>query len=420
MAVDIRKSKLRAVDELQPHPRNYRDHPEDQLRELTESIRTHGFYRNVVVSSDGYILAGHGVVQAARELGMAKVPVVEIPVEHSHPAALQVLTGDNALPGMSKDDADRLRDVLLELSSEGMLGGTGYTQRQVDALAAVANGGDLDPDHTPIALPDATVSLPGDLWVLGEHRLLCGDSTERDSYEFLLDDDVADIVDRCNSLAEIAGSWLEEQTLSRVCDAHGSNTDAAAAPYVLRPDGAGTALYSATADTPGDQAPNGTRLTNNALVDEEDLESAREVLASMKDSRGKRVAMPMSRCVLLVPDALVGVASKIIRSEYVPGVENEVSNWGPRGLYQPRLISSPRLDDISTSAWYLGDFKKQFVRKWKLRMEYVTLSGDTQKFLDTRVAFQARLAWDVEVGARDYVYVVQSLSGTTYTPTVYV
>ena len=115
----------------------------------------------------------------------------------------------------------------------------------------------------------------------------------------------------------------------------------------------------------------------------------------------------------------MGAAAKILNSELVPGVENEVSNWGPRGQYRPKLLSSPKLDDISTTAWYLGAFRRQFIRKWKLRFEYVTLSGDTKDFLERRIAFQARIGWDVEIGATDYVYVVQNLSSTTFVPTNY-
>lgn len=234
--------------------------------------------------------------------------------------------------------------------------------------------------------------------------------------EAIEENEIADIVMRVNALARIASDRIEEQTLERVTDKTGSNTTAAAAPYVYMPNGSGTALYSATANTPGTQAPSGTRVANNPLVDHESLDDARTVLAAMKDKRGKRISVPFSDVKLLVPDALVGVAAKIRNSELVPGNENEVNNWGPRGMWRPGVLSSPKLDDISTSAWYMGAFKSQFVRKWKLSFEYVTMSGTTQEFLDRRIAFQARIAWDVEIGATEYVYVVQNLSGTTYTP----
>ncbi len=229
--------------------------------------------------------------------------------------------------------------------------------------------------------------------------------------ETIEENDVTNIVDRINALAEIANERIEEQTLRRVCDIDGS-ADSATEPYVLRPDGSGTGLYSATANTPGTRAPSGTRVKSNALADDTDLENARALLVKMLNSRGKRINIPMSQAQLVVPDALIGIATYLTKSELMPGTVNELNVWGPRGRYQPQIVSSPKLDDLSTSAWYLGNFKKQFRRKWKLRMEYVTLGMDTESFLRSRIAFQARIAWDVEIGALDYVYVVQNLSGT--------
>jgi len=225
----------------------------------------------------------------------------------------------------------------------------------------------------------------------------------------------ADIVSRINALGEIAADWIEEQTLYRVTDHYGSGA-APAEPYVYRPAGTGTQLYSASANTPGTRAPSGNRITSNALSDETDLEAARVRLATMKNARGKRINVPYSERILLVPDAIVGKALKISNSEYVPGVENEVSNYGPIGKWripQERIISTPRLDDLSASAWYYGAFKRQFVRKWKLRFEYVTLGQDTQAYLNSRIAFQARIAWDCEIGARDYIHTIQNLSAST-------
>jgi len=230
--------------------------------------------------------------------------------------------------------------------------------------------------------------------------------------EAIEENDLANIVQRVNQLGEIAAEFVEEQTLRRVCDIDGSAASAAE-PYVLRPNGAGTSLYSTTANTPGTRAPSGTRVNSNALADESDLEAVRDVLAAMKNSRGKRIAIPMSRCKLLVPDALAPTAMRLLNSEYTPDVPNEFNPWGPRGSYRPALVSSPKLDDLSTTAWYLGWFEKQFLRKWKLRFEYVTLTDSTESFLKSRLAFQARVAWDCEIGATDYVYVVQSLSGTS-------
>jgi hypothetical protein len=133
----------------------------------------------------------------------------------------------------------------------------------------------------------------------------------------------------------------------------------------------------------------------------------------MLNSRGKRALIPMSQCVLLVPDAVVSRASSITRSELVPGELNRVNEWGPRGSYMPKVLSSPKLDDFSTGAWYLGRFKKQFIRKWQYRMDYMTLTGDTQALLRSMIVFEARIAASCEVGAVEFSQVVQCLPGTT-------
>lgn len=230
--------------------------------------------------------------------------------------------------------------------------------------------------------------------------------------EAIEENDIADFASRVNKTGEIAADIIEELTLDRICDRNGSAASASA-PYAYRPNGAGASLFSTTASTPGTRAPNGTRLINTALVDESDLEAGRSLLSSMRNERGKRIQnWSNGETICLVPDALTGVASKLLNSELVPGVENEQNNWGPRGSYRPVLKSSPKLDDISTSAWYMGRPKRQFKRKWKLRFEYTTLEGNTQAFLDRRIAFQARIAWDCEVGAVDYVYWVQCLAGS--------
>lgn len=230
--------------------------------------------------------------------------------------------------------------------------------------------------------------------------------------ETIEENDVANIVSRINALGEIAGEFVEEQTLRRVCDIDGSGTTPAE-PYVLRINGSGTSLYTTVATTLTRLPATGNRVTNNALEEVPNLDTARAQLAGMKNSRGKRISIPMASCTLLVPDALVATGSWIQGSLLEPGIENQLNNWGPRGQWRPRLLSSPKLDDLSTTVWYLGWFQKQFIRKWKLRYETVTLGTNTESYLRSRLGFQARIAWDCEIGATDYVYVVQNLSGTT-------
>ena len=75
------KIELVEIAQLKPHPRNYRDHPDDQLEHLVQSIKDNGFYRNAVVSRDSVILAGHGVVKAAQKIGLKEIPVIRLDVE---------------------------------------------------------------------------------------------------------------------------------------------------------------------------------------------------------------------------------------------------------------------------------------------------------------------------------------------------
>lgn len=226
--------------------------------------------------------------------------------------------------------------------------------------------------------------------------------------EMIEENDIPNIVERVNALAEIASDYVEELTLDRVTDRYGSAA-APTEPYVLRPrNGGAEALYTVTVNEPGPRAPLGTRIANNALQTSANLEKARIRLAAMRNDRNRAIASPWSRTVLLVPNGALSAALKVLGSELEPGVLNEKNNWGPGGKFRPKLLSTPKLDDISASDWYMGDFKRQFRRKWKFRVEYVELGENTESYLRARIAFQARFALDVEVGAVDYNRVVQS------------
>lgn len=121
---------------LKEHPRNYRKHPEDQLRHIGESLRQHGFYRNVVVARDNTILAGHGVVKAAQQTGLTTVPVFRLNVLPDSPLALKVLAGDNELTRFADTDDRALTDLLREVAREDESGllGTGFDEKMLAAL----------------------------------------------------------------------------------------------------------------------------------------------------------------------------------------------------------------------------------------------------------------------------------------------
>lgn len=235
--------------------------------------------------------------------------------------------------------------------------------------------------------------------------------------EMIEENDIAGIVQRVNALGLIAAETIEKLTLRRVCDVDGSGSSAAE-PYVLRLNKTATSLYSSTANNPGTRAPSGTEITNNPLTTTTALESARSVLASMTNDRGQPISVDYGMLQLVVTDDLWLSAWKLINSTLEPGVFNEVNFFGDRGPIRPRILSSRFLDGFGgVDFWLLGNCPAQFVRKWKLRPETVVIPGTTeggaQSFLDSRIGFQARVAWDCEVGARDYVHVVRNLPGNT-------
>lgn len=135
----IHSVELVPVAQLRAHVRNYRDHPDDQVRHLVQSIREHGMYRNVVVARDGTLLAGHGVVAAAIKLELEAVPVVRLDVDPDDPQAIKILTGDNELARIAGIDDRLLSDLLREIrehDDDGLLG-TGYDDAMLANLVFV-------------------------------------------------------------------------------------------------------------------------------------------------------------------------------------------------------------------------------------------------------------------------------------------
>jgi len=125
--------------DLKPHARNYRQHPDDQLEHLMESLREHGWYRNIIVARDGTILAGHGIVAAARKMGYTEGPAIRLPLEPNEPRALKVLAGDNGLGHLAEVDDRALSELLKEVKDfdlEGLLG-TGYDEAMLANLVYV-------------------------------------------------------------------------------------------------------------------------------------------------------------------------------------------------------------------------------------------------------------------------------------------
>lgn len=165
----------RPIGDLVPYARNARTHSEAQVALIAGSIREYGFTNPVLVDGENGIIAGHGRVMAARQLGMAKVPVIEL--AHLTEAQKKAyILADNKLAEQAGWDKDLLAIEVADLTALGVdLTGIGFDAAEIDALLGRTEA-DAREDEVPEP-PITPVSRPGDLWVMNGHRLLCGDAT---------------------------------------------------------------------------------------------------------------------------------------------------------------------------------------------------------------------------------------------------
>ncbi|MDP4026662.1 DNA methyltransferase [Methylobacterium sp. NEAU 140] len=184
---------LRPLTSLRCDPGNARTHSTKQLRLIAGSIEQFGFINPVVIDADGLILAGHGRYAAARQLGLPAVPTIQ--VDHLSPAQRRAYAlADNKLSELSGWDRDLLRIQIEELDGLDFdLGLTGFSVPEIEAI--LDPGQPLDSEDTAVApAPGPAVSRPGDLWLLGPHRLLCGSALEAAAYADLMDGERAEAV----------------------------------------------------------------------------------------------------------------------------------------------------------------------------------------------------------------------------------
>ena len=165
------------VSELIPYARNARTHSPAQVAQIAASIREFGFTNPVLVDGERGVIAGHGRLLAARKLGMVEVPTLEL--SHLSPAQRRAyVLADNRLALSAGWDEELLRVELGELLAEGFdLALTGLEPLEIQAFLAEPTSGLTDPDEVP-PIPEVPVTRLGDVWLLGRHRLACGDSTD--------------------------------------------------------------------------------------------------------------------------------------------------------------------------------------------------------------------------------------------------
>jgi DNA modification methylase len=181
------KIEQKATESLIPYINNSRKHSDEQVAQIAASIKEFGWTNPILVDGENGIIAGHGRLMAARKLGMDKVPVIEL-AYLSENQRKALIIADNKLALNSEWDNELLMIELQELDNEDFdLSVLGFDQDELDALLnpIEPTTGLTDEDDVP-DVPDEPKTKPGDIYVLGNHRLMCGDSTMLHDVEKLM------------------------------------------------------------------------------------------------------------------------------------------------------------------------------------------------------------------------------------------
>ena len=178
------------VSSLIPFANNARTHSDEQVAQIAASIREFGFTNPLLLDGDNGLIAGHGRLLAARKLGMDEVPCIEL-AHLSQTQKRAYILADNRLAEKAGWDFDLVSLELTDLIADGFdIELTGFNS---DFILPDSTEGLTDPDAVP-DVPETPVTVLGDVWILGNHRLMCGDSTSIDAVEKLMDGQKADMV----------------------------------------------------------------------------------------------------------------------------------------------------------------------------------------------------------------------------------
>jgi DNA modification methylase len=180
------------LERLIPHARNARTHSEEQVAQIAGSIAEFGFVNPVLVGDDGVMVAGHGRVLAARKLGLTEVPVIVL--SHLTPTQRRALMiADNQIATNAGWNEEMLTTELVALKDEAFdLDLLGFDDTELDQMLFTQLDLESDVDEAPEP-PAEPISRPGDLWICGEHRVLCGNATVLADVEKVLDGELADM-----------------------------------------------------------------------------------------------------------------------------------------------------------------------------------------------------------------------------------
>ena len=188
------KYELVDVDRLIPYINNARTHSADQVSKLASAIKEFGFINPVITDGDNGILAGHGRIMAAKQLGIKQVPCISAAYLTEAQKKAYILA-DNRLSLDAGWDDDLLKIEIESLQAEGFdIGLTGFDEKELADLFATDNEVEEDDFDVEEELAKPCFSKDGDIWQLGKHRVICGDSTKAETYSTLLGEDKVNLV----------------------------------------------------------------------------------------------------------------------------------------------------------------------------------------------------------------------------------
>jgi len=187
--------ELWSVDRLKPYESNARTHSDEQVEQIAASITEFGFTNPILVDSADGIIAGHGRLMAAKHLGLAQVPVIVLDHLTDEQRRAYILA-DNKLALNAGWDDKLLAQELAALRDEGFdIGLIGFSNEELADI--LPDFEELTPDADPDEIPEVqaeAISKPGDVWILGQHKVMCGSATEIDSVQTLCQEEKIDCV----------------------------------------------------------------------------------------------------------------------------------------------------------------------------------------------------------------------------------
>lgn len=192
--ITTKEMKLVDIEKLVPYVNNARTHSQDQINKLRSSIREFGFINPVIIDKDYGVIAGHGRIMAAKEEGIKEVPCVF--AEHLNEAQKKAyILADNRMALDAGWDEELLRVEIESLEDYGFnVELTGFSPDELSSLFDLGVEAEEDDFDVEEELKKPTFSKTGDIWTLGSHKVICGDSTQWETFEKLLNDTKVNLV----------------------------------------------------------------------------------------------------------------------------------------------------------------------------------------------------------------------------------